>query len=92
MSAARSPAAPYGSYAERAVCTLDLVYRLPDQVSFAEGAGVGVPYMTAWRALFDKARAMPGETVLIHGASGAVGVAADADSERSRAARLRHRG
>jgi NADPH2:quinone reductase len=45
-------------------------------VSFAEGAGVGVPYVTAWRALFDKTRAMPGETVLIHGASGAVGVAA----------------
>ena len=66
----------YGSYAERAVCTLDQVHRLPDHVSFAEGAGVGVPYVTAWRALFDKARAMPGETVLIHGASGAVGVAA----------------
>jgi NADPH2:quinone reductase len=65
-----------GAYAERAVCTLDQVHHLPDQVSFAEGAGVGVPYVTAWRALFDKARAMPGETVLIHGASGAVGVAA----------------
>ena len=66
----------YGSYAERAVCTLDEVHRLPDHVSFAEGAGVGVPYVTAWRALFDKTHAMPGETVLIHGASGAVGVAA----------------
>ena len=66
----------FGSYAERAVCTLDQVHHLPDHVSFAEGAGVGVPYVTAWRALFDKAHAMPGETVLIHGASGAVGVAA----------------
>ena len=66
----------YGAYAQEALCTLDEVHHLPDHVSFAEGAGVGVPYVTAWRALFDKGRAMPGETVLIHGASGAVGVAA----------------
>lgn len=66
----------YGSYAQRAVCTMDQVHHLPDHVTFAEGAGVGVPYVTAWRALFDKGRAVPGETVLIHGASGAVGVAA----------------
>jgi NADPH2:quinone reductase len=66
----------FGSYAQRVLCTLDQVHRLPDHVSFAEGAGVGVPYVTAWRALFDKGRARPGETVLIHGASGAVGVAA----------------
>ena len=66
----------YGSYAQKAVCTLDQVHHLPSHVSFAEGAGLGVPYVTAWRALFDKGRATPGETVLIHGASGAVGVAA----------------
>jgi len=66
----------YGSYAQRAVCTIDQVHHLPDHVTFVEGAGVGVPYVTAWRALFDKGRAAPGETVLIHGASGAVGVAA----------------
>ena len=66
----------YGAYAQRAVCTIDQVHHLPSHVSFAEGAGVGVPYVTAWRALFDKGRAVPGETVLIHGASGAVGVAA----------------
>jgi NADPH2:quinone reductase len=66
----------YGGYAERAVCTIDQVHRLPAHLSFAQGAGVGVPYVTAWRALFDKGHALPGETVLIHGASGAVGVAA----------------
>ena len=76
----------FGSYANRAVCTLDQVHHLPDHVSFAEGAGIAVPYVTAWRALFDKARAMPGETVLIHGASGAVGVAA---TQMARAAGLR---
>ena len=66
----------YGSYAQRALCTVDQVHHLPDHVSFAEGAAVGVPYVTAWRALFDKGRAVPGETVLIHGASGGVGIAA----------------
>jgi NADPH:quinone reductase len=66
----------YGSYAERAICTTDQVHHLPAHVSFAQGAGVGVPYVTAWRALFDKGHAVPGETVLVHGASGAVGVAA----------------
>ena len=66
----------HGSYAQKAVCTVDEVHHLPSHVTFAEGAGVGVPYVTAWRALFDKGRAAPGETVLVHGASGAVGVAA----------------
>jgi NADPH2:quinone reductase len=37
---------------------------------------MGIPYATAWRALFLRAQARPGETVLIHGASGGVGVAA----------------
>jgi NADPH2:quinone reductase len=52
------------------------VQRLPDQISFQQGAAIGVPYSTAWRALFFKARARPGETVFVHGASGGVGVAA----------------
>jgi NADPH2:quinone reductase len=66
----------YGSYADKALCNVEQVHHLADHVSFQEGAGVGVPYVTAWRALFDKGSAGPGETVLIHGASGAVGVAA----------------
>jgi NADPH2:quinone reductase len=65
-----------GAYAEKAICALEQVHPLPSHVTFAEGAGVGVPYVTAWRALFDRGRAVPGETVLVHGASGAVGVAA----------------
>jgi NADPH2:quinone reductase len=66
----------WGAYAQRAVCTIDQVHHLPSHITFAEGAGVGVPFVTAWRALFDRGRAVPGETVLIHGASGAVGVGA----------------
>ncbi len=52
------------------------VQRLPDRATFQQGAAMGVPYGTAWRALFLKAKARPGETVLVHGASGGVGTAA----------------
>ncbi|MCM3879794.1 MAG: NADPH:quinone reductase [Vicinamibacterales bacterium] len=75
-----------GAYAEAALCLPEQVHRLPDPISFAQGAGLNVPYVTAWRALFDKGRAQPGETVLIHGASGAVGIAA---VQMARAAGLR---
>ncbi len=69
-------AGPFGAYAELALCDLAQVHRLPDLVSFSQGAAVGVPYGTAYRALFQRAQARPGETVLIHGASGGVGTAA----------------
>lgn len=65
-----------GAYAEYALCEDHQVHRLPDNVSFEEGAGVGVPYATAFRALFQKARVNSGESVFIHGASGGVGIAA----------------
>jgi NADPH2:quinone reductase len=65
-----------GAYAELAVCAEPQVAPLPINVSFAQGAAVGVPYSTAYRALFQKAQATPGETVFIHGASGGVGIAA----------------
>ena len=65
-----------GGYAQKAVCNLDHVYRLPASVSFAQGAAMGVPYATAYRALFHRAQTKPGETVLIHGATGGVGIAA----------------
>jgi NADPH2:quinone reductase len=45
-------------------------------VSFGAGAALGVPAATAHRALFGRAGAKKGETVLVHGASGAVGLAA----------------
>ena len=65
-----------GAYAELAVCDASRVHPLPGNVTFAQGAAMGVPYATAWRALFQRAKAVPGETVLVHGASGGVGVAA----------------
>ena len=65
-----------GTYADHALCGLSQVRRLPDSVSFAQGAAVGVPYATVFYALFTRANARPGETVLVHGASGGVGIAA----------------
>ena len=65
-----------GCYAEEVLCTEDQVYSLPDNVDFNAGAALGVPFSTAFYALNFRARAQPGETVLIHGASGAVGSAA----------------
>jgi NADPH2:quinone reductase len=65
-----------GAYADHAVCTASQVHRLPDQVGFAQGAALGVPYATAHRALFGRGRGRAGETVLVHGASGGVGLAA----------------
>ena len=66
----------HGAYAQYAVCVPEQVHRLPARVSFTQGAGLFVPYVTAWRALFGRANTRAGDTVLIHGASGGVGVAA----------------
>ncbi len=65
-----------GAYAEKTLCKVEHVHRLPDKVTFAQGAGMNVPYATAYRSLFQKAKAKGGEVVLVHGASGGVGVAA----------------
>src|ERR1700677_3478928 len=65
-----------GTYAEQALAQEIQVYPLPPNISFAQGAALGVPYGTAHRALFIRAQAQKGESVLIHGASGGVGTAA----------------
>jgi len=64
-----------GAYAERTLSEAPHVYRLPDNISFAQGAGVNVPYATAYRALILRAQGQAGETILVHGASGGVGIA-----------------
>lgn len=66
----------WGAYATLVVCAPHQVHPLPERLSFAQGAAINVPYATAWRAVFQRARAERGETILIHGASGAVGLAA----------------
>jgi NADPH2:quinone reductase len=65
-----------GTYAQFALCKVEQVHPLPGNVSFAQGATVGTPYATAYRGLFQRGHAKPGEILLVHGASGGVGTAA----------------
>jgi NADPH2:quinone reductase len=64
-----------GSYAELCLCELAQVHPLPENVSCAQGAAMNVPYATAYHALFNRGHGRAGETVLVHGASGGVGIA-----------------
>lgn len=66
-----------GAYAEYTLTTEEQSQKLPSNISFEEGAGVWVPYGTAYHALKQEAFAKAGETVLIHGASGGVGDGGD---------------
>ena len=63
-----------GSYSDHLVCAASHVRRLPHTVSYVQGAAIGVPYATTMYALHKLAAAKPGETMLVHGASGGVGI------------------
>ncbi|WP_428912215.1 NADPH:quinone reductase [Niallia sp. Krafla_26] len=63
-----------GTFAQKVVCDKANVYPLPDHISFEQGAALGIPALTAYRALFQRADLKPGQTVLVHGASGGVGL------------------
>jgi NADPH2:quinone reductase len=65
-----------GTYAGQALCTPGQIFPLPDYISYEQGAALGVPYGTATWALFYRGQARAGETLLVHGASGGVGLAA----------------
>jgi NADPH2:quinone reductase len=65
-----------GAYAEYTFALEEQVHLLPQNISFEQGAGVWVPYGTAYHAIHHFAKARAGETVLVHGASGGVGTAA----------------
>ena len=80
-----------GAYAEYALALESQVHPLPEKISFAQGAGVWVPYGTAYTALHHHAHARAGETLLIHGASGGVGTAGGAIRARPRSHGDRHR-
>src|SRR5262245_24518239 len=71
-----------GVYAEYALALEHQVHFLPAKISFSQGAGVWVPYGTAYHALYHSAKAHASDTVLVHGASGGVGMAA-VEIERS---------
>ena len=65
-----------GAYGEYCLSRAAQVHRLPERLSFSQGAAINIPYATAYRALLQRAQGRPGEWVLVHGASGGVGTAA----------------
>ena len=65
-----------GGYAEKALIPANETIPLPANLSFAEGAAIPVPFYTAYVALHYKAALKAGETVLVSGGAGGVGVAA----------------
>jgi NADPH2:quinone reductase len=65
-----------GTYAAKSVSKAAQLHRLPEHVSFEQGAAVGVPYATAYRGVVHLAKSQNGETILVHGASGGTGLAA----------------
>jgi NADPH:quinone reductase-like Zn-dependent oxidoreductase len=65
-----------GTHAEYVKLPANGVLPLPANLSFDQGAAMGVAYLTAWAAMVNLARVEPGETVLILGTTGAVGQAA----------------
>jgi len=65
-----------GTYAQKVVCDANAVHKLPESISYQEGASLGIPALAAYRALFHRGKIKPGDKVLIHGASGGVGLLA----------------
>ncbi len=66
----------WGTYAERVCVPAVSLHRKPLTLGFDEAAALPVAYLTAWRMLCTRARAQAGESVLIHGIGGGVGLAA----------------
>ncbi|MFV0478430.1 MAG: NADPH:quinone oxidoreductase family protein [Parahaliea sp.] len=66
----------YGAFAEQVAADENLVFPMPDGLSFEQAAGVGITYFTSYHALVQRANIQPGETLLVLGAAGGVGVTA----------------
>ena len=65
----------YGAYAEKLVARADQCHLIPDEISYSKAAAMGLVYLTAYFALTDRAYLQPGDTVLVLGAKGGIGVA-----------------
>jgi len=65
-----------GGFAELAVAPADLVFDLPDSVTFEQGAGLPFNYLTSHFALVARGQLAEGESVLVHGAAGGIGTSA----------------
>ncbi len=68
--------APYGAYAEEMVAPESRVMAIPDELDFTTAASISLTYGTSAYALIDRAHLQPGETLLVHGAAGGVGLSA----------------
>lgn len=65
-----------GGFAEQVLAHEDLTFKLPDNVSFTEGASYIFNYGTSYFALVERGHLLAGETVLVHGAAGGIGTSA----------------
>eukprot|EP01060_Flectonema_neradi_P030700 TRINITY_DN4509_c0_g1_i1.p1 TRINITY_DN4509_c0_g1~~TRINITY_DN4509_c0_g1_i1.p1 ORF type:complete len:347 (+),score=64.81 TRINITY_DN4509_c0_g1_i1:75-1043(+) len=65
-----------GTYSHHCLADQNDVHLLPDDVSYDAGASLGTPALAAYRAVFTRGQAKSGEKILIHGASGGVGLIA----------------
>jgi NADPH2:quinone reductase len=72
----RVAAFTFGAFADRVAAPAHAVMRLPDELTFDEGAGLVMNYQTAYLGLVVRAGLKSGESVLVHGAAGGVGTAA----------------
>lgn len=68
--------ARFGGFAEYAICNAAGLQRKPENLSFDEAASYSAAYLTAYVALVRRGHLQAGETLLVHGASGGVGMAA----------------
>src|SRR5262249_59449285 len=66
----------WGGSAGRTPAPAAHVFAIPDAMSFEEGAAFGLVYQTSYCALVERAGLQPGESLLVHGAAGGVGLAA----------------
>jgi NADPH2:quinone reductase len=67
---------PTGAFAEEVVCEATRVWRLPEGMDYPVAAGFPIVYGTSYFALADRARLKVGETLVVHGAAGGVGLSA----------------
>ncbi|MFL9911132.1 quinone oxidoreductase family protein [Paraburkholderia sp. RL17-337-BIB-A] len=67
------PQAPFGALAERSLVPATHCIALPDALDSVTAAAIAIPGMSSWAALIERARFVPGETVLVNGATGTSG-------------------
>jgi NADPH2:quinone reductase len=70
------PSGAFGGYAEYVVAPVSMTFEMPTEMPEAEAAAIFMPFHLAWLALYERARVLPGETLLVHAGAGGAGSAA----------------